>query len=514
MSHRFPKRRLRANEPADPRVFNELFQPAAAVLAGRLNEHNVSTEVKGNLTIADEAYYDAHLFADESDPDFVDAGAAGNPYATIGGDGASAASSPVLDSTGWQAISSLSGSITCGEGDTLVMFGMLQHFAWKGTGPTDVALVTAPLKLQYAFEIDGTVLENSITGAYVWPDPPPQQWYRATPATNIALVPEFDYRHIQYLQNTLGISHAAGGHRLIYTTQAPSGSHNVAIKARRLPMSDYKVDSGGSGTTVEVFNRQFFILRIKGQTQRTDSASSLTVQVFEDGDVLDAADLTTNGFDALAAEVNALDSGNLARGALRNEHLESVVYGPAATGITPSGPAATFTGEYPGYATDAAAWVVVNDGLGTDLAITGPTAGEWDFAANPGTFIVLANVQVNYIKWTGASAPSNEPGALGILALRITNAAAGTSIIGITEVATNGHSFDNEASADSADLDIDVPLMWVVDTSTLSAANKHITKVEVVACVWDGFAGTSPPDVEMSTQRGLICGFALKGVTP
>lgn len=510
MPHTFPEREIQAGEPVDPDVFNTLFQPIVSKLSGQLNEHDISTEVQGNLPIADEAYYDAHLATEDSDPDLVTALSAGHPYATIGGAGTSTASSVVEDSTGWQSIDDLALTITAGEGDTLVMFGMLQHFAWNGTGPTGVALVTAPLKLQYAFSVDETILENSITGAAVWPDPPPQQWYRATEGT----VNDFDYRHIQYIQNTLGISHAAGGHRLFYSTQVSSGSHNLGIKARRLPMSDYKVDSSGDGTTVEVFNRQFFVLRIKGQSPRSGSGSSLTVSVFEDGAVLAGTDLVANGWDKLATEVNALGSKNIARGALRNEHLESVVYGPTVEAITPAGTAATFTGEYPGYATADPAWVVVDDGVGTSLIITGPTAGQWDLEANPGTFIVLANVQVNYIEWTGGSAPSDSPGALGIFALRVTNALGTSRIIGVTEVFTNGHSFDNEATPDSADLDIDVPLMWVVDSTTLSASDQHIVSVEVVACVWDAVAATTPPDVEMGTQRGMILAFGLKGVYP
>lgn len=514
MPHSFPSRQIRDGEVVDPDVLNELFQGIVPKLAGRIGEQDISTDVKGKLTIADEAYYDGHHIKKASDPDLTDAAAAGYPYATIAGDGASDAPALIVDSAAWQSLQDVGGTatmsldITCGEGDILVLFAQVQHFAWTGSGPSAISDIDAPLKLQFAFEVDGTILENSITGAAVWPDPPPQMWYRATPA-NGAGADEFDYRHIQYLQNTLGISHGAGAHRLLYTTAVSSGSHNVAIKARRLPMSDYKIDSSGDGTTVEAFNRRLFVLRIKGASPRSDSGSSLVVSAFEDGDVLDATDITTDGFTKLATEINDLDSGNIARGAFRYEHLASVVYGAKVASISPAGTGDTFAANYPGYDTNAVAWEVVSDGGGNDLLLTGPTAGEWDLVANPGTMVVLANVQVNYIKWAAAASVDNR--ALGLLALRITNSVGTATLLGETEVCINGHSFDNETvTPDAVNLEIDVPLMWVVSSADLSAANKHITQIEVVACVHDAEGGANT--VEMGTQRGMLTVFVLKGV--
>lgn len=513
MPHTFPPRKFQPAEVVAPDVFNETFQAAAAKLVGRLGEQDISTDVKGKLTIADEAYYDGHHLVKASDPDLTDAAAAGYPYATIAGDAAADPPALIQDSASWQAIQDITGTdtmsldIDCGEGDVLVLFGQIQHFAWTGSGPAAISDIDAPLKLQYAFEVDGTILEHSITGASVWPDPPAQMWYRATPA-NSPGADAFDYRHIQYLQNTLGISHGAGAHRLMYSTAVQSGSHTVAIKARRLPMSDYKVDSAGDGTTVEAFNRRLFVLRIKGQSQRADSASSLVIPVFDDGDVLAATDITTDGFTRLATEVNDLDSGNLSRGALRSEHLASVVYGPKVVSIEPAGTADTFAANYPGYGTNTVAWEVVSDGAGTDLLLTGPTAGQWDLATYPGTMVVLANVQVNYIKWSVASVDNR---ALGLLAIRITNSAGGVTLLGETEVCVNGHAFDNETVTPTSDnVEIDVPLMWVVDSADLSAANKHITQIEVVACVHDAEGGANT--VEMGTQRGMLTAFVLKGV--
>ena len=277
-------------------------------------------------------------------------------------------------------------------------------------------------------------------------------------------------------------------------------------------MSDYLVDSDGDGTTVQLFNRRFFILRIKGVSAHTGGVPSVGVEVFEDGQVVEAADINASGFTALQTVVNDLGTEAVERGAFRNEHLPSMVYGPKAVAITPGNPTSAITGAYPGYNTNGAAWDIIDDGLGVNLRITGPTAGEWDLSANPGTFIVLANVRVAYVKWVAPLAPASNNQALGCLALRFTNASGTTTLLGETEVYVNGHAFDNEATEGSVDLDIDVPLMWVVDSADLGSNDKHITRVEVVGTVWNGNNGILP-GVEMKTQQGFITGFVLKGVS-
>lgn len=510
MPHTFPKRHLRALEVADPDVLTDVFMPIADKLAGRLNEHDISTEVKTNLAskVADEAYYSAHEVRWGINPDLTTA----NYWFKM--DTTDVAE--VSDSTTWQSIQerndtgTMALTITCADQDTIVMFSQIQHAAWSGSNTDLASDINSPVKLQYAFRVDGAVQDDSITGAVIWPDPPAQGWYRTTLATAAAY--EFDYRHIQYIQNTIGVNHAAGGTRLIYATKVQSGSHTFETVARRLPMSDYLVDNDGDGTTVQLFNRRFFILRIKGRSAHTGGVPSVAVEAFEDGQVVDAADINGSGFTALQTVINDLGVEAVERGAFRNEHLPSMVYGAKATGITPGSPTAAITGVYPGYNTNAAAWDIIDDGAGTNLRITGPTAGEWDLSANPGTFIVLANVRVAYVKWVAPLAPSNNSQALGCFALRFTNASGTTTLIGETEVYVNGHSFDNEATEDSADLDIDVPLMWVVDSADLGASDKHILRVEVVGSVWNGNTGVLP-GVEMKTQQGFIMGFVLKGVS-
>jgi hypothetical protein len=502
VAHTFPPRAFRPAEVADPDALNEVLQDAAAKLGGRLNEHDVSSEVLGKLDISStEAYYDGKQILRKVAPNW---NVAAGFYATIGGAGPDVAAT-IKEDANWQAIVDDSGTAalsldqTCSGGDTLVVFALCQHVGWNGSDTTTAAKISRPLMLQYAVRLDGVVVDETITGAKLWPDPPPQEWYRATPTGGA----EYDYRHVLRVQNTYGVSSAVHATRLFHSFPVAAGTRTVDVAIRMLPMSDY---NAVVVSTVQVLNRRLFVLRIKGQDPGSGDAPNVNVAAFDDGHVLTAADLAANSFNVLRDNVNNVANANLERGVFRHEHLDTLVFGMKVKLATPGAPTAAITSVYPGYGSTAAGWTAVDAGGGTFFRLD----NTWDFSATPGVFVVLANVQVRNVKWTGGSAPSSNIQAIGILCLRITNSVGTVTVLGETEVCVNGHNFTNDAAADSDPIEDDLPLMWVVDTTTLSAPNKHIARVEVVGAVWDGAAGTA--NVEMDTYRGMICAFALKGV--
>lgn len=515
MPHIFPQRAFRVGEVVDPDTLNEVFQEVAGKFVGRLNEHDVSSDLKTKIGVADEAYYDAHQIKRASDPWFTFAVPS---YAVVDGNPAGQAAADVEDSEGWQRLIDVGGTqdmsltLTTGE-DTLVLFAQMQHVGWRSTGITPAAPeINSPLRLQYALRVDGALLDDTITGAAVYPDTPPQQWYRAEPATiaPVAAAYDFDYRHIQYLTGTIGISCAMHPVRVVRAFPATAGSHSIEVVARRLPAADYKTDNSQEGATVQVFNRRLVVLRIKGGSPGSSDIPSVNIQAFNDGQVVAAADITTNAFSVLSATANNLGNANLERGVFRNQHLPSVVYGPVATPISPAVPTAIFSGVYPGYGVNSAAWTVINDGLGLNLRIIGPTAGQWDLVANPGLFVVLANVDVFDIRHNPTTAPIDIQ-AIVVLALRITNSVGTVTLLGETEVYINGHNPDPEDPTPTMRaVQTDAPLMWAIDSTQLSAPNRRITRVEVVGSVWDASYGGRT--VEVRTQRGMIYGFVLKGV--
>lgn len=521
MPHTFPGVAFQTGEIVDPDALNDTFQEVASKLAGRLNEHDISDDTKAKLSVENEAYYDAHQIKRAATPGLNAAArnAANHFYADINGAsvvGDDAVAS-VQDTDGWQALVDFGGTqdmsltLTTGE-DTLVMFAMAQHFGWEGSDEDKAPKLNSPLRLQYALRVDGALLDDTITGASVYPDPPPQQWYRATRSA-VPAADEYDYRHIQYLQGTTGISCAAHPTRLTRSIPVVAGSHTVELVARRLPPAEYKVDNDQQGSTVQVFNRRLFVLRLKGISPHTGDAVSVNISAFEDGQVVTAQQVNADGFVALSTPANALTNGNLERGVFRNEHLPSVVYGPKAQPITPGSPTTIFNGEYPGYGVNSAAWTVISNGGGQDLAITGPTAGEWRLDTYPGLFVVMANIEVASVVW---NPQKGDHRGIIVLALRVTNSAGTVRVLGETEVCINTHNPDPESSTPTMrPIQTDAPLMWVVDSTQLSAANQRITRVEVVGSVWDGHYGPRSGggvQLDARTQRGMIYAFALKGV--
>jgi hypothetical protein len=507
LPHILPPRAYVTGETVDPDDLNEVFQEVAGKLAGRLNEHDISIDNKTKIAVSAEAYYGAHHIVRASDPNFTRGAGAYAQIDSVAGD----AVATVADTEGWQALVDEGGSqdmsltLTTGE-DVLVMFAMAQHFGWKGSDTAVAAEIGSPLRLQYALRVDGALLDDTITGAALYPDPPAQPWYRATTTTN-----DFDYRHIQYLRGTTGISCAAHPTRITRSLPVVAGSHVVEMVARRLPPADYKVDNDGEGATVQIFNRRLFILRLKGVSPHAGGAPSVNISAFEDGQVVAAADITTNGFTALATAANTLNNSNLERGALHNEHLPSVIHGPRVKLITPASPTTVFSGVYPGYgALGVGVWTVINDGLGNTLDISGPAPTfEWDLVDNPGMFVVIANVEVDSIVW---NPQADNIQAIGILALRITNSLGTVSVIGETEVYINAHNPDPEVANTMRSIKTDAPLMWVVDSADLTLANRHITLVEVVGSVWDADGVAAVVQVDMRTQRGCLYAFVLKDV--
>jgi hypothetical protein len=513
MPTEYPTKRLRDGEPVDPDFFNENLQVLTGKLAGRLGEQDIDAgTLKVGVAVANEAYYDAHHIVFGSDP----AWDRGGVYALRNGDASEDRAAPVLDTVAWGSLTEVGGtattrlSITTGD-DTLVIFAQAQHIAWKGfdtTATTEAPPANVPVRLQYALEVDGIILDDTVTGAFFFPDPPPQQWYRATPQGD-----DFDYRHILRIQDTVGINNAVHANRLIRAVPVLAGAHTVELKARRIPANDYKIDDKTVGVETQIFNRRLFVLRIKGKSAYAGGVPNVSVDAVDDGQVLTLGNVFTNSLEALRQAANDVEVRNVDRGALRNEHLPSVVYGANVTTITPTSNVGPWTGLYPGYDTTTVLWQRVTDagpGLGNGLVVTGPTAGQWDLAANPGVFIVLANVAVPRVRWVGGYAAPTDLRAIGCFALAFTNASGTRTVLGETEAYVNGHNPDPYGTVLAPSED-DVTLMWVVDSLSLSALNKQIASVEVVVCQWDGLTGGAL-NVQVYTQRGSICAFALKGV--
>jgi hypothetical protein len=508
VAHTLPPKRFRDGEPVDPEAFNQVFQETVAKVSGRLNEHDIdaATLKTAPVAVADGAYYAAHYVGKASDPNLTRGGGKfyAQPSSTAGDPVA-----PVAEQGQWDGLTDMRLTMNTGE-DTLVIIGQAQHFAWYGAdsalNDAETPTWTTTLRLQYALKVDDLLIDNTVTGAFFFPDPVPQEWYRAETFSSTA---DFDYRHIAYVQNTLGINNAVMPIGMFYAVPVLAGSHTVEFAARLLPSLNYKTAEDGDGVTVQVFNRQMLVLRIRGGSAYAGGAPSTVVAAFEDGQTLSETNVFVGGQDTIAATLNAVEPKHIERGALRNEHLPSLIYGPATKILTDASTTATITGVYPGYGVDDAAWTTVAGALG-NLEVTGPDVGVWDLVTNPGLFVVLVNVQVPYLKWAAAWGGSMvDLRALGILAIATTDVGATRTVHAISEAYVNAHNRDPFDILVMHNIEVDVPLMLVLDSNDLVGDQLQIEKVEVLVSVWNAVDGTAA--VELKTQRAGLCAFVVKG---
>lgn len=518
MPHIFPPRKLVTGEVADPIKLIDLTQPLVAKLTGRLNEHDVYAATGGTNTfpyakLDGSVYYEVDQVYNAVDPKFADGAAAGYPWATPDAtDGWTLSDEPAWAVVGNGLLSGDGLVVTLSTGeDRIFVVAHVQYAAWMadGTGANAKLSPSAsnPLRIQFAIRVDGAVIEETITGAALWPDPPPQAFYRVEPESATT---EYDFRQVRYVQNAVGLSPALHPVRLTWAMPVMEGEHTVEIVARRIPQSDGKTEENGDGATVQALNRQIHVFRIKGHSKGDGNAPTLSVNALEDGDTLGVANLLTNRFYAVRDEINDLTGASLERGALRHEHLASVVAGADVKAITPNA-AVPVGGTYPGFGTNSAEWQVVNDGAGANLEITNGGAG-WDVSTGDGYLVAMANVQVHRINWT---APSTNVRGIGCFVLAYTDQAGTRRIPQGVEVYVNGHHPDASGLFnDIRPIEDDVPLVFILPFSVLRATGvTSISKIEVVASKWDGIAGVSPAPITLSTKNGSLYAFLLKGVT-
>jgi hypothetical protein len=498
--HQNPPVAFKAREAPDVSTWNESFLRVGTKLSGRLNEMDVEGGIFPFSRLEDSCYYTVHAATASVDPDLR-----GNDWFKQDGSGPGDTFT-LQDSYAWQGVEEMSVTLTTGE-DLLVVFALVQHASWKGTAGAHGA--TAPsidttMRVQHALQIDSARIDETITGASVVPDPPPMELYRVQKSS--ASPNDFDWRHVQVIQDTTGINNAANPARLMTVFPAGPGSHTVEVVSRRLPAADGKIDEDGEGVYVQFFNRQLYVLRIKGFSSHGGTDATLDVDPWDDADVVSAASLMTRRFDRLQASINDLTEGNLERGALNHEHLPSSVLYAQMAAIDAS-PSATINSIYPGYGAAGAGppnWTTVSDGAGNNLEVT----INADFAANPGVLVVMANVEVLSVATNPAS---QEIRALGALTVAYINHAGTRTHVALTEVYVNAHNPDPTSGSAMADIDTDIPLLWLVDTTKLSSADRHMDTIQIRGATWDGSGGGAT--VDMKTKRGILSVYLLRGVT-
>ena len=505
MPHEYPRVALRGEETPDARTLSRLITTVADKVAGGLNEHDTYSGAKFTVAqVAVDAYYKVHRVYNACDPRWQ---VAAGLYASqdSGGDTAT-----VRDDSVWDVLrhdtdrTEISLSLRTGE-EIFFAIGQAQLISFTNDSATPDTPSASPERTQLAIRFDGGVIAETITGALAMPDMPAQEIYRQARAA-LPLTFDYDFRHRFWQEDTVGINTNVAAVRVMYAWPVAEGDHTVDLVARRLPYAEFKPDNAGMGSTVQAFNRQLVVLRLRGWAKGDGSESVLQVDPYHDGDGFPATGLMTDRLNVVRDEINDLRSRNIPRGAFRNEHLPSLVSSPKVQSITPAA-GQLINGLYPGFGIASATWAPVVDGA-TPLEVNPAIV----LATTPGVLVVLANVEVKSLYLT---AGTRDKRVMGMFIIRFRDQTATWRYVLSSEMATHNRNeypdFDGEAISEMREVHEDVPLMWVTDAAYLASIG--VTQVnEIQVCATTHHASATPTAVSMYTRNACITAFLLRGV--
>lgn len=510
MSTIFPPRAFKPEEIVDPAQLDKTYQPIAEKVFGRINEQDIRSGAfpLAKVFVANDAwsydkgaYTNKWLAAGTVNPGF---GLAVSPLSP----GGWFLNGTLVDYTvAWQTISSMQLLVKTGE-DVLWIVGMTQYATFSGI----LASLVLPVKpsedearVQFAIRVDGTVIDQTITGSIVYPDPPNQMLYKGEAASD-----NYDYRHVRKVQNTEGIGGAAKPVRLTYSVPVIEGEHLVEIVVRRMPQSDGNLDNEpspgdpGIGSEIRLYNRQLFVLACNAYGDTTPQVTPSTVNAFGENEVISQASLFTNRLSVVANRMNSLVSQNIERGALRREHLPKAVNTFDFKAISDNDPN-TYTQVYDQF-NDNSDWATVQTGAGSLLRITNFGNG-WNLATHEGWMIIMANVHLFNIQQSTALMRT---AVMGCFTIRVYDGAAYHNVMnGLTEVFCTNDAFYLSGPGGVGPKNFcdnaleDVPLFLAVDTDALAAdiGGNFIEYIEVSVAGW---RGNNPGFNSLKTNGGFL----------
>lgn len=410
MSYRKQGVFLQTGDVLDPDLLNRALAAPAEEVAGHLNEHNFSSSTP--FTTADqvdEVYWQIGYVVESVDP-FIDTLMIPGPVIVLEPD-----VYQVADTYEWDRVGGCLVTMTTGEGIVQIeawaqygvyidwqIAGFEQYYNVFNSGMQDPGAIigeahssTLP-RIQFAIRVDGVVVEQTITGVENVFDRAPRNIYPQDPGrgddtTSMSI-------HTFRTDDTTSLNGPCNPVRLGFLVPVTQGSHTFELVVRRVPIHDgVLIDSNSfSGlfstgwAPLYVFSRKILAIEHKQVASASGGNSTFGSPYFDIGDTLSAAALQDDRLYNVRDEVNDLAGGNLARGALRKEHLPSRILYPSQEFINSSASSSTV---YPGYGSNTG-WHAVVDSVAVELATRN---GPYNFAANPCFVVVWATVYVKVI---------------------------------------------------------------------------------------------------------------------
>ena len=523
MPHEFLRDYLTPSTARDPEVLNEEFRPLVVKL-NALGEQDFEANC---LTVGQSRPNAITLLArsvQELDPRLT-TGTTGSPGPyewphPVGGTAATVFE--VSDSLGWQAIR----EVTLGTGgDNLWITGWAQYSCGQDEDG-DKGPWVFPARMQFAIEIDGTIIDETITG--------PDQDYSPVPyelsVTDHDFVTwakkqdykEWDSRHLEFLQDATGMNPCVRPVRLTFTVPVPEGTHTVRLVVRRalrqyrqgdipnaladgsvarwIRRDDNAIDQ--SPNKAYVWNRALYVIRAGNwQSQDTDAveASNYAPSQYVDQDVVSQSNLTTARLQGARDALNAIKEDDVSRGAFTCKHLPSIVDSIATDTVT--GPD-TFSTVYTGF----------ENTIGHTVLDTG--AVGFDFTDDEGIIVIMANVEVNSIVHN-TTAVGQGDFHFAQFKLDVVDSGGTVYPLPCTECMISnevGYSIypqlytDHRSDLTMDDVQEDAPLVWIGTPDDLPV--KVFDKVRVRGTVHNIDPGVD--NIDVTTGRGHLSIFRIR----
>ena len=419
MSYLFPRRVLRAQDVLDPIELTQDISPAAERLSGHLNAHNLNQSIASTVAVQPDAFYavqhyeyDQFFYWDGTNPNW------GNPDLNW----APGLAYQVQNNFEWNVITepvsfnSDPAQVTISTGNSVLWINAYAQYLWYGFDdpPTTTwfptprdqhahGAMTTPANLQFAIRVDGNIVPETITGI-------DDMTYRASlpirqtvQRTASSILPgPADIRGSQIV----ALGPPVLPVRISAMVPVQAGEHTVELVVRRVPViNGDSIKAYKSTDKIYVFGRQVNAIDLKSFPTDSVGGSEVSAPAWDEEDPVTSASIYTARVQPIITRSNAVQEGNLARGALMHYHLPSALLGAysvevAFTGelfnntMPGQGVTTTTTTRYAG--APANGWTLVSDGGAS------PTGGTLLLTGIPATVdqkrLVLANVQVRNLR--------------------------------------------------------------------------------------------------------------------
>lgn len=557
MSYIFPRRRLRSQDILDPIELTLDLSPAAERLSGHLNAHNFNANIASTVDVEPEAVTDTWVYRlavpfGDTHPATALEPWTGLPDELVPAPGtANEDAYKVQNTFEWQAIADHTGAtalVTLDTGSAVLWVHAFAQYLWYGFQLQVDDRVAYPrwqhasgadqrgVNLQFAIRLDGSVLEDTITGidnAVYQASMPLKPLKQCDTTTTTVLPGPHDVRS----QQICAIGPAAGGPRISACIPVQAGEHTIEIVVRRVPLyvslADYDAgsltDSMPEYTSVDnvyIMSRQILVTELK--TFPVDSVVSTDVSVpsFEEEDPITNTTMYVERVQPLMAAYNDVQEGNLQRGALMHYHLPPVLRDQNTTRavlLTPF-PGELYNCVYPGFnsaviasskydATPKVGWFMISDGF-QDIKVSSINI------ALKQRVVILANLQIvkidgGKIKVYIGTGDINKEYCGSFAVFRLMWRISGTGDQAwqpLKESTAMVNAYSWKAEARNADYEFaEVMLMAEFPIGPLAA-----TTIDVAAfgAVMNGegssFSPNNPQETEFAVKRGSIITLSLR----